>query len=279
MARSIAEIQKAITDRVAADPVLSASLTSTSRTAIWRLWTYVVAACQWTLETLFDLHKTEVTGIIDNLRPHSLRWYVNKAEAFEFGYDLVPDEDYYDNTGLTDDQIAASKVVAYAAVVEQEKNLRVKIATIVDSDLAPLPDDQKAAFTEYMSRIKDAGVKLVIDSLPADGLSLTIQVYYNPLVLDNNGARLDGTSSTPVPDAIRTYLKNLPFNGYVVQSYIVDALQAVDGVVIAVIEHAFYAQGLSGFTSMDEIYNPDSGYMRIADEDLTIIWTPQSVIK
>lgn len=279
MSRTIAEIQQSIIDQVSKDAILKEKLTSTSRAAIWRLWTFVVATCQWTLETLFDLHKTEVTGIIDNMKPHSLRWYANMAKTFEYGYNLVDGEDYYDNSALTPDQVAVSKIIAYSAVVEQEKNLRIKVAKISDGDLAPLAAAEKTAFDEYMSRVKDAGVKLVIDSLAADKLKLSLDVYYNPLVLDSNGARLDGTGSTPVQDALRNYLKNLPFNGYVVQAYIIDALQQVSGVVVPVITEAQYKYGLFPFTGMGEIYNPDAGYMRIADEDLTITFTPQSVIK
>lgn len=266
-------------DKVQADETLSAKLTSNSRTAIWQLWALVVAACQWTLETLFDLHKAEVTDIIDNMKPHSLRWYANMAKAFQYGYNLVDGEDYYDNTGLTDEQITASKVVAYSAVVEQEKNLRIKVAAVDSGDLAPLPADQKTAFDEYMSRVKDAGVKLVIDSLPADRLILSLDIYYNPLVLDNNGARLDGTSGEPVPDAIRNYLKNLPFNGYLVLAYLVDALQKVDGVVIPDLTkaEAYYGANIGGAINVK--YNPDAGYLRIADEDLSLTFIPQTVIK
>lgn len=287
MARSVTEIKKALTDSFISNATIISAYSLTagqtfddqfSSVSIESIFFSIVAVAQWTLETLFDLHKTEVTDIIDNLKPHSLRWYSNMAKAFEYGYNLVDGEDYYDNSSLTADQVAAAKIVAYSAVVEQEKNLRVKVAKIVSDDLAPLAAAEKTAFDEYMSRVKDAGVKLVIDSLAADDLSLKLDVYYNPLVMDSTGARLDGTSSSPVQDALRAYLKNLPFNGFVVQAYIIDALQQVDGVVVPVITEAQYKYGLFPFTGMGEIYNPDSGYMRIADEDLTINFIPQSVI-
>ena len=47
MARSIAQIQAAIVAAKNADPVLGPTLTSGSAVAIWLLWTYIVAACQW----------------------------------------------------------------------------------------------------------------------------------------------------------------------------------------------------------------------------------------
>jgi hypothetical protein len=280
MARSIADIQQAIIDRIAQDSILAPVLTSTSRTAIWKLLTYVVAACQWTVESLFDLHKQEVQQLIDNLKPHSLRWYANMARNFQYGHDLAPDADFYDNTGLTDEQINASKIIAYSAVVEQEKNLRIKVAKIENNDLAPLTIEEKAAFTAYMNRIKDAGVKLVIDSLPPDSLKLKLRIFYNPLVLDSNGARLDGTSSTPVQDAIHAYLKNLPFNGWLVLAYLTDALQQVDGVVVPVIDEAQATYGNLPYQAIDVKYNPDAGYLRIMQpDDLQITFIPQSAIQ
>src|SRR5699024_8425791 len=132
----------------------------------------IIATCQWTLEKLFDIHKEEITDTINNMKPHSLRWYANMAKAFQYGYNLVDEEDYYDNTGLTEDQIAASKIVAYSAVVEQEKNLRIKIAKVDGDDLGPLDTTEKDAFDEYMSRVKDAGVRLIITSNDPDRLIL-----------------------------------------------------------------------------------------------------------
>lgn len=290
MARSITDIKKALTDSFMSNQVIIAAYgLDTSKTfddqfssvSIESILFSIVATCQWTLETLFDLHKTEVTGIIDNMKPHSLRWYANMAKAFEYGYELAPEEDYYDNTGLTDDQIAESKIVAYSAVVEQEKNLRVKVAKIDGDDLAALDATEKAAFDEYMNRVKDAGVKLVIDSLPADSLKLTLRIFYNPLVLDSSGARLDGTGSTPVQDAINDYLKKLPFNGWLVLAYLIDALQKVDGVIVPVLDQAQAAYGTLPYSAIDVKYNPDAGYLRVLnpDTDLNIEFIPQSVIK
>ncbi|TAN18838.1 MAG: nucleotidyltransferase [Chitinophagaceae bacterium] len=281
MARTIQQIQQLILDNISSNVTLSGQLTSTSQTAIWKLCSYIVAVCQWTLETLFDQHVSEVTGIIDNLKPHSLRWYANMAKAFQYGYALVADEDYYDNTLLTSDQVTISQIVNYSAVIEQEKNLRIKVATTINSDLAPLNATQLAAFTEYMSQVKDAGVKLVINSESPDSLLLTIRIFYNPLVLDSNGARLDGTSSSPVQDAINAYLQNLPFNGWFVVAYLIDALQAVDGVIVPVVDQAQATYGTLPYQSIDVKYNPDSGYLRIINPatDLDITFIPQSVIK
>ena len=234
----------------------------------------------WALENLFDLHKNEVTTLINEKVPHSLRWYANKAKDYQHGSELVHEEDYYDNSGLSEDEVAKKKIIAYSAIIEQEKGLRLKVARIVDGDLDALLPVQLKGFEEYMNRIKDAGVNpLIIESRPADSLKLTLNIYYNPLVLDNTGARLDGTDPAPVGKKIREYLKNLPFNGTMVLAYLVDALQQVDGVVIPHIEQAQARYGEIAYKAFDVKYNPDAGYLRILnDADLQITYTPQSAI-
>lgn len=277
MARTITGIQNEIIAQVQANATLAPLLTSTSKVAIWRLTTYVVAVCIWTLETLFDIHVADVNETISKLKPHSLRWYAGKALAFQYGYNLVDDADYYDNTGIDDTTITASKVVDYAAVVEQERGLRIKVAKDNGTDLTALTSPELNAFKEYMKRIKDAGVRLNITSGPADGLRITIDLYYNPLVLNSAGGRLDGVVAQPVQDAVKTYLKNLPFNGVFVLQSLVDVLQLVDGVKIAHIVSAQAQYGALPYQSFYVKYLPDSGYLRFVNPgDITVNLIPYS---
>jgi len=236
-----------------------------------------VAFAIWTLEMLFDLHKSEVNEIIATMKPHTARWYATKAKLFQYGDNLIQDSDQYDNTGKTDEEIEASKIVAYSAVVEVENKLLIKVAK-ESGDLSPLDDNEKQAFVEYLSRIKDAGVQVDIISEVADNLRLSIDIYYNPLVLDGSGQRLDGTNNAPVPDAINTYLKNLPFNGELVIAFLQDALQVVEGVVIPNINGASYQYGDLDYEIISVKYQPYAGYMRVTDENLTINYIPQSQI-
>ena len=287
MARTITEIQTDITSTLVTE-LASIQITidpsTWSKANLLRLVTYIVAVCQWTIEQLQDTHKAEVNDLIAQKKPHSLRWYAEKARAFQFGYDLVPEEDYYNNTGIADDVVNASLIVKYAAVVRQRRPngriyLRIKAARTNGTDLAPLNDTQLEALIEYFNRIADAGVDIEIDSLPADRLKLNLNIYYNPLILGSNGSRLDGTDNAPVPNAIRNYLQNLPFNGLFVLAQLEDALQAVDGVEIPHLLECYTSYGSLPLTTVDVEYVPDSGYLRIDDADLNIQYIPHSHIK
>lgn len=279
MARSITEIQKEMIDLLQADAVLSTVATNTSKTALWRLWIRIVATCAWTVEKLMDNFKQEVNETVELLKPHTLRWYAAKAEAFQFGRALAVDSDLFDNTNVPDEDVETEKIVKYAAVIEVDGHLLVKVAKEEGSDLKPLNEAEKAAFKAYMNEIKDAGVPLQIESNEADALQLHLKIYYDPLVLSANGSRNDGRESTPVKKAVNLFLKNLPFNGTFVLAYLVDALQKVEGIVVPHIVRCEVKYGTRQWENVEVKYIPDSGYLRVADGDLTISYEAQTQLK
>ncbi|KIO75943.1 nucleotidyltransferase [Pedobacter lusitanus] len=271
MARSIEQIQAEIIQAKEADSDLDV-LNSTSRVAIWRLITFVIAAAISTLEKLFDLHKQETDTRISLLKPHTARWYREKTMAFQYGFPLVRDADYYDNSKVTPEQIQNSKIIKYAAVTESEDESRliVKIATETAGDLGPITDAQKLIFEAYISEIRDAGVSIdVINFLP-DRLFLAIDIYRDPLLLDAQGnSILNG--GKPVEEAIRQYLREMPFNGELILASLVDKLQLVPGVKIPHILSAqsSWVDGAPGnYGTPKEIivrHTPLSGYFEIKD--------------
>lgn len=261
MARTIAQIQQSIIDSKNTDATLSA-LTSTSSVAIWKLWTYIVAVCQWALENLFDLHKSEVAAIIARQKAHTLQWYVTKAKAFQYGVSLPPDSDVYDIVPPDDTSVL---IIANAAAVELPNLLRIKAAKAGVGGLAALSTGELASFTTYMQRIKDAGVRVQCTSGNPDNLQLELKVCYDPLVLDEAGARLDGTNTQPVKDAINLYMENLPFNGLFVVNRLIDAIESVEGVRIADTGIVRANYGAMPYVNIDYEYNPDAGYMILDD--------------
>ncbi len=274
MARTIADIQASIIAAKNAQPALAA-LSSPSAVAVWRLWTYVTAVCHWTLEKLFDLHLAEVKDIISKEKAHREQWYAMMALRFQYGHTLVPDKDYYDNAGISDAQVELAKIVKYSAVEKVMKGLRIKVAKVVNGELAPLSTGELAALKAYFDRVGDGGVRLYFASATADSLKLHLTVYYDALVLDGSGARLDGAAATPVKDAITTFLKVQPFNGLFVVAQLIDALQRVGGVLIP---HPVSVQARYGalpYTSTPVEYLPDAGYLRILNpSDLTTDYVP-----
>ena len=254
------------------------AIDSTSQVADWNLWLYVVAFVMCTLDNLFDLHKSEVDTDIATLKPHSLTWYQSLALRFQYGQDTIADSDQYANTSLTADQITAQQIIAQAAVTEvstaTDIGLRVKVVKLTGGTYTQLISAELTAFNAYMNLQKDAGVNIIAQSLPPDGLKLGIQIFYDALILKSDGSRIDGTAQTPVPDAINAYLKALPFNGEYANTRLSNALQLVTGVVLVNINLAQAQYGAFPYTDIDELYVPDGGYLALADGYPILTFTP-----
>ena len=108
-----------------------------SKTNLQRIFLYTMACVVYIPGMLQDIFKSDIDNTIAQKDPHTPQWYVNKAKDFQFGDNLIAEKDYYDNTGLTDAQIAAKKIVAYAAMV-QEPFIRLKLAKLVAASLQNL---------------------------------------------------------------------------------------------------------------------------------------------
>jgi hypothetical protein len=273
MARTIAQIQAAIIAAKEADSNLS-GLTSTSRVAMWRLWTYIVAVCQWTLEVLYDQHKQEVKDIIALQRPHTRQWYAAKAKAYQHGMALPADSDAY---AVIDESLQIVKQASPVETPDAVNAIRLKVAKEVGGDLGPLSTPELDGFKGYMALCKDAGVRLIVTSGVADDLRTQLMIYYNPLILDAAGARLDGTAATPVKDAIKSFLKNdVPFDGLFLPNKLRDAMENVEGVVIAELVYTICRFGTNPYLPVLSEYNPDAGYLRLDDAwfDTNTDYTP-----
>lgn len=277
MARTIQEIQTLILQAKAQEPALS-ELNSTSKVAIWRLWVYIIAVAIWSLEKLFDQHRADIDKRLAELKPHTARWYRSKALAFQYGFDLLPDSDKFNNQGHTEEAIEASKIVKYSAVIESknEGRLIVKIAGEQGDTLQPITDAQKQAFESYLQEIKDAGVRLSVVNYQPDVLHLQMKIVYDPLVLDSNGQSILHATN-PVEEAIKSYLKRLPFNGELVLAHLIDALQQAEGVKIP---HLVLAQSKNitssgeygAFETIEISKIPTAGYFTIDNfNDITYV--------
>ena len=277
MARSIQDIQQLIYAQKAQEPALE-NLNSTSKVAMWRLWVYIISVAIWSLEKLFDLHRTDIDKRLTELKPHTARWYRSKALAFQYGYYLAHDSDKYNNQWLTDEQIEASKIIKYSAVVESknEGRLIVKIAGEQGDTLQPITDAQKQAFEAYLQEIKDAGVRLSVVNYQPDVLHLQMKIIYDPLVLDSNGQSI-AKATKPVEETIISYLKCLPFNGELVLAHLIDALQQAEGIkiphlVLAQSKNITSGGGYGAFETIEISKIPTAGYFTIDNfNDITYV--------
>jgi len=270
MARTTKEIYDGMIAVKEGTAQLSA-LTSNSATAIWRLILWITAYGIHAFERILDLHKQEVIDIINELKPHSLRWYVNKTRAFRKSQLLIPDSDQYSDEGLTEEQIAEMQIISRVSIAEGSGVLLIKVAKGADilQPLSKFPDDNEfAALEEYLAEVKDAGVRIILRSEPADILRLNLIIHYNPMLINSDGSSLAG--GRPVDDAINNFVRNLPFNGEYRNADLVDVLQKTEGVVIPTLQNASASFNIQDFHNIDILEKPFSGYYTFDLEGSTI---------
>lgn len=280
---SIAEIKQQMLDAKAEYEELN-DLDSTSKTAIYNLWAYIVAFVIWLQYQFFETYQKEVEEKVAAQKLYTLLWFRDKALEYRHGHDLDEATGEYDDEGYTEEQIETAKVVKRAAVIELElenrKFLFVKCATESGDELTPLSNDQITGLEQYFALIKPAGTKIVIFSDDPDDLQLEVDFYYDPLVLTETGSRIDGTANTPVQDAIRNYLENLKFNGEFSIAELEDILQALSGCADGeayIRSAAANYETPENFQQITSTYIANSGYMQILDENLTINFIAKTV--
>ncbi|MBE6331691.1 MAG: hypothetical protein E7070_05245 [Bacteroidales bacterium] len=279
MSRTISDIQTELQDEFMHNATLQRlygftaddSFTAKFNTvSIESLLLYIVASAIYTLEVVFDQHTAEVEAIVAEQKAHTARWYVNKAKAFLYGQPLIDGTDGYDTTSLTADEIAAAQIVTFAAVTEDSATLHLKVAK---SGPAPLTDDELAAFTAYMAEVKDAGVRLNIVSQAGDYLKLRLEIIYDPMLLSADGLST-ANGAAVVRNAIKAYIEGLPYNGELRINAMVDAIQAVSGVVMVHPVSAQYSETGSTWQSVGNRCTPASGYFDFSLADIEITYSP-----
>lgn len=283
---TLEDIYNKITERFISDPVVIAKYEleegktfneQFSEASLERILFYDIASNMLLNMQNFNQHKIDVDKLLGEKKAHTPNWYASMAKLFQFGYELAGDSDAYDNSGLTQEEIDKSRIVKFAAAVSgRDKSiLYLKIATGTNENKQPLSNTQLEAFTFYMSQISDAGVNLIIINDPADEIAIEMDVYYDPLILDKYGKRLDGSDDTPVQNAIKYYIHNLQFNGMYVNASLVDSVQAVTGVKFPELKGAASRYGVyTEFRKIDGRERAHAGYYTIKDTNLKLNFKP-----
>ncbi len=248
---------------------------NTSKVAVWRILFFVKAFAVMVLEQVMDARIAALDTKIEMLQPPTPSWHKGKIKAFQFGFNLIPDTDVFDNTGATDADIEASKIIKYAAVtetvVDNERVILYKIAKLNGTDLVPLTDVELAAFKAYMKSYRPGGVAIVVYNQAADLLRTVVEVYYNPLLIDVTGLRTDG-AGYPVKEAAINYPLTLEFDGEFINAGFIDALQASYGVSRRKVNLVKMERktGAEDWQSVGSSFVPMAGYCKFDVNTLTI---------
>lgn len=232
----------------------------------------IIAFSHYILEQIFGVHKRELDELIASKKLHNGIWVREQLLNFQYGFNLIPGTDKWNNAGKTEDEILQSKIIKYAAVTESSNEKRVicKVATEINEELQPLTPDEIEAVSEWLMQIKAAGVPYTLINYLPDLLQLNIRIYRDPLILTSNGVhRVDGTK--PVEDALKEFMKELPFNGELRLQDLSNKLEQTEGVNLVQIDSVLTSwidPGLGNYGDwqvVDVRKVPESGYFKIED--------------
>lgn len=237
MARTVAEIKKTMTDAFLANETLrekyglSSSSTWTnsfSPVSLENIIIYIVATAFYVLERLFDQYLVDVAEKVDGAVVASVPWYHKVALAYQKGYDLILNEttQRYEYARIDE----SKQIVKYAAVRDRGTSVQILVSGDNNGNPVALSNDDLTPFKYYMNRVKVAGVILKITSKDSTRISVAATIYVDPLVINSKGESLsDG--SKPVELAIANHFKSILYGGIFNKTKLVDAIQAVNGVV------------------------------------------------
>jgi hypothetical protein len=221
MARSISDIQQTMLDAIAADSVLSTLLTSTSRRAIFRLFTYVVAVAINGLEQLIDIFKAEVEAIALVAAPATPAWLQDQILKFQYSAttpQVIQLINFAPAYQVVDELL---RIVTRCSVTTNlSNNVLIKVAT--GEPPAALSSPQLAALQSYVNEIGIAGVIYNVTSEASDKLFVEANVYYD--------GQYSAVISANVIEAIENFLAAIPFNGQMKISDLEEAITSVEGV-------------------------------------------------
>ena len=151
---------------------------SESATAIWNWIVDAVVSAIYNFELIIDIFKADIEDKIAKKRLGSLDWYIQKSKEFQLGDDIVFFEDGQIGYAAIDEN---KQIIAFATASEANDIVKVKIAKLVNQELAPLTSEEQLQFTNYMEKIMLAGTKMETVSLLPDSIKVIADIYYDPI--------------------------------------------------------------------------------------------------
>ena len=253
MARTVAQILAAMDREQAAQTNLS-GLNSTSQTAIYTLWKYIVAVSHYLLESLIDQKKTEIENVLKSGYFGTALWI--RQKAFEFQYDAtVPQVIEIINGVPTYPTIDTDKQIITRCSVKSTGYSAVNIKVAKSEPPAVLTAPELTAFSAYYNAggnasggeqgIGAVGINYNCLSYQPDRLYIEAEIFYNGIYA--------GVIEDTIIQALETFMANMPFDGDLKVVDVIDALQSVPGFVDVQIEELAYRAQATAFGSRTQL--------------------------
>ena len=231
MARTQEQILRQINEEADRHVELAELQRNRSRVSVWGYVKQVVAFAIRTLEELFDTHRAEVQALIEQQQIGSLLWYKEQALRWQKGDQLA----LVDGSPAYLKNHPDARILRHVAVSEDTETGTISVQAVKAGDApgapyTPLTEVEQQAFQAYLNAITFAGLRATASSEAAVAVRIDAKVQVDAQLITTSGTAI-GSTQKPVEEALKSYLRDLPFNGVVRRTAIVDAIQAVPGVI------------------------------------------------
>lgn len=222
-----------IIDQMNAEKTAQADLVdldSPSQTAIYTLWIYIQAMCQYFLESLVSVKQAEIETTVNSAIVPSEAWLQRKALEFQYSATVPQVVQLVDFVPTYNPVDATLRIITRASV--QTTGQRIVTVKVAKSEPpVALSGPELSAFQAYLTQGGDgttsgtgtgigyAGVQIKATSITSDRLFLRGTIKYN--------GQYSATVQADVIAAINNYLANIPFDGQFKVLSLIDAIQSV----------------------------------------------------
>lgn len=236
---------------------------SPSKFSRWGLWRDIVALISQCIQKIWEGTILEFQEKVKSKPLLTTYYYRLIALAFQYGDPLYYLGDRYGYVSVN----TAKQVCNVCHVTEYtiesgnpgtQKGLRIHPGNqAADGTISALSTLQQAEFENYMEELKACGRRISYYSGAAANLIITIDIKYDPNILNPDGSLFLDPATNPIEDAIQDYMDTwVNYEGNFNETELRKRLFAIDGVAdLDYTRHRYDAAGGTTYTNItDHIY-------------------------
>jgi hypothetical protein len=254
MARTVAQIEQQINDKIASMPSLAAIVPNPSQVANWKTFIHSIAVCIAVFEQIIDVFKSEIEAKIAAGAVGSEPWLQSKA--FEFQYDATtPQLLDIVNFAPAYNPIDPSKRIITRASVKTVGRGVVYVKVAKSEPPVALSTPELSAIQSYFTDGGDgtyagrsrglgfAGIDVIAQTFNADKLYLAGKIYYN--------GQFSASIANNVIMAINNYLATgIDTEGGISLVGITNAIESAEGFIDVLLDDVATRPDLGSYTYM-----------------------------
>ena len=244
---------------------------SDSKLSILNGITWVVAAVIYSFETILDVFAYDISETINKRINGTPDYYARALLQYQKGDELTVREDGlafgYASVDESKQIITQVSYEESTDDVNLDSKLVLKVATGDKGNLSAIPADELVQIRTYLNRIKFAGTRIEVTSLPGDVLVPRLSVYWD-------GAVSEAEVYDNIEASLNEYMMNIDFNAGIYVSKVIAAIRSAEHVTdVWIDEEATPAQGvflacydadgaLKPLQKVARVQHTTSGYLR-----------------